>query len=306
MKLTAITRAGALATTQTAAIVDAMLAKHADLVIDTRHISTAGDQDRTTTLWTLKDSGFFTNQLEQTLLAGQGDLAVHSLKDLPTEDKSNLKIAAICMRRYPQDCLLSTSGVSSVDDLPAEARVGTSSLRRACQMRRLRSDLRIEPIRGNVPTRIQKLEQGQYDAIILARAGLERLGLMEKVSFSFSPDEFIPAPGQGALAVQIRGDNQKLARLLDSIDDSQARLCCLAERHILTVLRCGCHAPVGAYARIEAGRMQLTAFVSTIDGHTFIQHDIQGPAENWQELAGDLAGQLLQSGARQILKELQR
>ncbi|MCJ7728321.1 MAG: hydroxymethylbilane synthase, partial [Sedimentisphaerales bacterium] len=159
------------------------------------------------TLWELKSTGFFTSRLEDALLAKQADLAVHSFKDLPTEQREELTVAAVLDRRYPEDCLVSAAPIKSVTELPKGAKAGTSSLRRTVQLKRLREDLECVPIRGNVTTRLKKLEQGDFDAIVLARAGLERLNLADKISIIFDPTQFIPAPAQGALAVEVRADD---------------------------------------------------------------------------------------------------
>ena len=205
--LTVATRRGELALAQTQAVIAALKARHPDLDVHIREITTAGDKDRRTALWDLKDTGFFTSQLEDALLAGEADFAVHSFKDLPTQEREGLAVTAICNRQWPEDCLLAKQPVGSIDELPQSAKVGTSSLRRAAQLRHLRPDLQLVPLRGNVQTRIRKLQTTDLDAIILARAGLERLGLAETISVVFDPTQFIPAPAQGALAIQTRSDD---------------------------------------------------------------------------------------------------
>ena len=196
--LTVATRRGELAIAQTRTVIAALKAGHPEIEIRIREITSAGDRDRKTALWDLKDTGFFTSQLEEALLAGEADLAVHSFKDLPTARATGLAVPAICDRKWPEDCLLAKRPIGSLDDLPKSARVGTSSLRRAAQLRHLRPDLELVPLRGNVQTRINKLQTTDLDAIILARAGLERLGLTDAISLVFDPKEFIPAPAQGA------------------------------------------------------------------------------------------------------------
>ncbi len=202
------TRRGELALAQTRMVIAAVQAKHPDLDLRIVEITSAGDRDRRTALWDLKDTGFFTSHLEDALLEGKADLAVHSFKDLPTDQREGLAVTAVYDRRWPEDCLLAKRPVGSINELPTSARVGTSSLRRAAQLRHLRPDLQLVPLRGNVQTRIHKLETTDLDAIILARAGLERLGLAHLISFTFDPRQFLPAPAQGALAIQTRSDDE--------------------------------------------------------------------------------------------------
>jgi len=302
--LTVATRPGALALAQTQIVVDALKKIYPDIRIKVTKITTSGDTDRRTALWNLKTSGFFTSQVEDALLAGSADFAVHSFKDLPTQQREGLAVTAVCDRNFAEDCLLSADDVDSVQHLPKSARIGTSSLRRAAQLIHLRKDLKPTPVRGNVPTRIKKLDTGKVDAVILARAGVERLGLAEKISFSFDPEQFIPAPAQGALAVQTRADDIELNKLLEAIDDERAKLITLAERQILVTMRCGCHAPVGAFAKIAGSDMEIHAFISNVDGSDFIKRKISGPAEKAVPLAEHLAKDLLAAGGKQILESL--
>ncbi|MEN6336308.1 MAG: hydroxymethylbilane synthase, partial [Phycisphaerales bacterium] len=246
--LTVATRRGELAIAQTRLVIAALQARHSGIEIRVKEITSAGDRDRKTALWDLKDTGFFTSQLEDALLAGEADLAVHSFKDLPTHERKGLAITAICDRKWPEDCLLAKHPVGSLLELPKSAKVGTSSLRRAAQLRRVRPDLELVALRGNVQTRINKLRSTDLDAIILARAGLERLGLADAISMIFDPKEFIPAPAQGSLAIQTRSDDERVVEIVRSIDDGLSRALALAERQVLATMQCGCHAPVGAYA----------------------------------------------------------
>ncbi len=191
---TVATRAGKLAIAQTELVCSLLKEIHPDIQVEIKEITTAGDRDRRTALWNLKDTGFFTSTLEDALLTGQADFAVHSFKDLPTRQRDGLTIAAVCDRQYAQDCLIAAGSVTSIEQLPHAAKIGTSSLRRAALLKHLRPDLVPTAVRGNVLTRIGKLEEGKFDAVILARAGIERLGLTDKISFSFDPNQFIPAP----------------------------------------------------------------------------------------------------------------
>ena len=174
-------------------------------------------------MWDLKSSGFFTSQVEDALISEEADFAVHSFKDLPTQQRKGLALTAVCERTFAEDCLIASDSVSSIQQLRHSAKIGTSSLRRAAQIKHLRADLDPAPIRGNVPTRIKLLEEGKFDAIILARAGVERLGLGNKISLCFDPQQFIPAPAQGAIVVQTRTDDPTATELIAAIDDEKTK-----------------------------------------------------------------------------------
>jgi hydroxymethylbilane synthase len=324
--LNVATRRGELALAQTQAVIAALKTKHRDLEARIVEITSAGDRDRRTALWDLKDTGFFTSHLEDALLAGEADLAVHSFKDLPTDPREGLAVTAVYDRRWPEDCLVCRVGrahhpshghasaesvgtthptsIASLEALSNSARVGTSSLRRAAQLRHLRSDLQLVPLRGNVQTRIHKLEATDFDAIVLARAGLERLGMAHLISLTFDPREFLPAPAQGALAIQTRSDDEQTVALVQSIDDREARAVCLAERQVLVAMKCGCHAPVGAYACCAGDRMEIHAFIADVEGRNVIHKQAQGTVSQPVELGEKVAAALLDAGGREVLREL--
>jgi hydroxymethylbilane synthase len=304
--LTVATRRGDLAMVQTRGVIAALKAKHPEVEIRIKEFTTAGDKDRRTALWDLKDTGFFTSQLEEALLAGEADFAVHSFKDLPTHEPEGLTVTAICDRQWPEDCLLAKPPVGSIDDLPRSARVGTSSLRRAAQLQHLRPDLELVPLRGNVQTRIRKLQTTDLDAIILARAGLERLGLAHLISVVLDPRQFIPAPAQGALAVQTRSGNEATVAVVRSIDDPCARALASAERQVLATMKCGCHAPVGAYAECTDGTVEVHAFISDVHGRNIIRKRAAGPVSEALQLGERVAMELLDAGGREILRELEK
>jgi len=302
--LTVAARGGALAIAQTEIVNAGLQRIYPELKIEIKTVATRGDRDRRTALWDLKDSGFFTSQVEDALLAGEADLAVHSFKDLPTRLREGLTIAAVCDRAFPEDCLVSPNPISAIEQLGNSAKIGTSSLRRAVQIRRLRKDLEPVPIRGNVQTRIRKLDKGEFDAVILARAGLERLGLGDKISFCFDPRNFIPAPAQGALAVQTRETDIEIGKVVAAIDDEKVRMVTFAERQVLATMQCGCHAPVGAFANIVGDNIEICAFISDLQGENLVRREIVGPASKGQALAEQLAQELLQDGGREILAKL--
>ena len=302
--LTVATRSSQLALAQMRIVVSLLEKIYTDIQIRVKTVTTEGDVDRETALYKLESSGFFTNRVEQSLLSGEADFAVHSFKDLPTCERGELAIAAVCDRRYVEDCLIAGEDVSSIEQLGAKARVGTSSLRRAVQLRRLRDDIVPTSIRGNVTTRIRQLDEGKFDAIVLARAGLERLGLEERISVCFKPAMFIPASAQGALAVQVRSDDAETREMVAAIDDREGRLTALAEREVLRVLGAGCHGPAGTYAEIAGDDIKICGFLSDLEGRDFIRRDIAGPVEKAQELAGSLAVEILEAGGEKILENL--
>jgi len=304
--LTVATRGGKLALAQTEIITTALKEIHPDIEIKIKTITTKGDKDRRTALWKLKTTGFFTSRVEDALLAGQADFAVHSFKDLPTHQREGLTIAAVCERQFAEDCLIAADSARSMGQIPKAAKIGTSSLRRIAQIKHLRPDLQPADIRGNVTTRIGKLREGKFDAIILARAGIERLGLSDKISFCFDPQQFIPAPAQGALAVQTRTDDDATNELIAAIDDEKAHTTAFAERQVLSVMQCGCHAPAGAFAAIVGGDITICAFISDLEGRNFIRRQTTGPAANAQNLAEKIANELLTAGGKEILEKLER
>jgi len=303
--LTVATRGGALAVTQTKHVVATLEKINPGLEIAVKEISTTGDQDRRTALWNLRDTGFFTSQLEDALMAGEADFAVHSFKDLPTAEPQGLTIAAVFDRDFVEDTLISVPPVDSIEQLPTGAKIGTSSLRRAAQLKHLRPDLEPTPIRGNVQTRLDKLDADEFNAVLLARAGLERLDLAGRISFIFDPAVFIPAPAQGALGIQTRADDAETNRIIAAIDDENARTATNAERTILTTMQCGCHAPVGAYAAITGDEIDIRAFISQPDGGNFISRHVTGPATDAIRLAEQIAHELLNAGGKEILASLE-
>ena len=259
-------------------------------------IKTTGDHLQTASLVQAGGKGLFTKEIEEALLAGQIDLAVHSLKDLPTEMPVGLSIAAIPERESPFDALVG----SSLQELRHGGRVGTSSLRRSAQLKLLRPDLVTEPIRGNVDTRLRKLKEGQFDAILLAVAGLKRLGVEDEIAQIFTPKEMCPAPGQGALAIQTRtgGEAYKICALLNDPATSRAVEC---ERAVLAALGGGCQLPVGAFAEGD-DLLRLTAIVVAPDGSASLRSQQTGPAKFAQELGARVAADLAAIGAHDLLK----
>jgi hydroxymethylbilane synthase len=265
-----------------------------------RPIVTRGDRTQRSgePLPEIGGKGLFTAELEQGLREGTLDLAVHSLKDLPTEDPADVTIGAVCAREDARDCLVSRDGVD-LADLPAGAVVGSSSLRRAAQLRHRRRDLEVRSIRGNVETRVRKVRDGEYDATVLAAAGVLRLGLEAEVAEWLSEDVMLPAPGQGALAVQCRAGDERVLELLAAIDDPSARAETTAERAFLQELAAGCTAPVAARGETSrAGDVRLVALVADPEGTRMVRVSGSGSTT---EVGARLAREALETGADEIL-----
>jgi hydroxymethylbilane synthase len=244
-------------------------------------------------------TGVFVSALRESLRHGDVDLAVHSLKDLPTAPVPGILLAAVPARDDPRDALVGRDG-AKLADLPSGATIGTGSPRRAAQLRLMRPDIRPVPVRGNAGTRLAKVTSGAVDAVVLACAGLARIGQLDLVSEVFEPDAMIPAPGQGALAVECRADAGELAALLATVDDPGSRAAVTAERTVLAELEAGCSAPLGAYAA-GTGILQLTAAVVAGDGMTAVRASLSGPAAQAAKLGRDLAAELLRQGAGTIV-----
>jgi hydroxymethylbilane synthase len=239
--------------------------------------------------------GLFTKELEEALLDGRIHLAVHSLKDMPTELPEGLRLAAIPAREDVRDALIG----KTLDELPFGARVGTSALRRQAQLRALRPDLEIDSVRGNVDTRLRKLDEGQFDAIMLAAAGLRRLGWGNRITQYMSIDEMCPAVGQGALAIETTNDFHEV----DLLEDPTARAAITAERSLLQALGGGCQVPIGAHANITGRSLHLRAVVASADGALIIRQETEGPVAEAAELGARLADELIENGAREILDD---
>ena len=248
--------------------------------------------------------GIFIKEIEDALLAGTVDLAVHSMKDVPTETPAGLAFAAITRREDPRDCLVARPA-RTLQNLPAGARVGTSSLRRQAQLRHARPDLQLLDLRGNVDTRLKKLAVGEFDAIVLAIAGVNRLGASNEITQVLQPEVMLPAVGQGALGIETRADDREVAGLVAALDDAEARACVTAERALLRELEGGCQVPLGAYARRQGGELLLEARVYSPDGAQCVRGEDRGPASPLsaaEELGTRLARQLIANGADRILR----
>jgi hydroxymethylbilane synthase len=268
-------------------------------------IKTTGDKLQTASFARIGGKGVFIKELEEALLNEEIDLAVHSVKDIPTEVPSRLCFPVICRREDTRDCLVAAKN-ETLSTLRKGARIGTSSLRRQAQIRHARPDLDVRELRGNVDTRLRKVASGEYDAILLAKAGLDRLGWSNRISEVLSPEVCMPAVGQGALGVQARLKDNELAGALAPLDDFETRQSIVAERSLLAALEGGCQVPLGAWARLERGELAIDAVVCSPDGAQHVRQRATAPPDQARELGQRVAQMLIASGAREILEEVYR
>jgi hydroxymethylbilane synthase len=300
------TRASKLATTQSGHVRDMIKKIKPDVDISFVEVSTKGDRDKSDFLYKTQSVGVFTSEVENALLSNDADIAVHSLKDLPTEITKGLTIAAIPIREKVCDAMVAGAGISSINDLPKGANVGTSSLRRIAQLNHLHGNLNCKPLRGNVETRVSKVTSGQLDAIIVAQAGLNRLSMSDCISVVLDPTEFIPAPGQGALAIQVRDDDHELLELLSELDNNNARITTTVERSILSKLHGGCSIPLGVYSEIQGDEISIIAVISNVDATKYVRKTAKCSIAEAETIAETIATDLLDSGGREILEELRQ
>jgi hydroxymethylbilane synthase len=245
--------------------------------------------------------GFFVKEIEEALIAGKIDAAIHSMKDIPTDGPDELVLTSVTRREDHRDCLISSGG--KLSSLPRGSRIGTTSVRRAAQLLRAKPHFNITPVGGNVDTRLRKLSQGDCDALILAAAGLLRLGLQQKITEYLPLRTFLPAPGQGALAIQIRRDDSRTASVFQAIDDRNTRVAVEAERSFLKAIGGGCEIPVGAFGSVEKGRLHLRAMILSPDGKTAIKDELHGDPGDGPSLGEALAKRLLEAGGKHLVDE---
>lgn len=297
------TRQSPLALWQANYVKDRLIQLHPTLQVDLVPMVTKGDVLLDTPLAKIGGKGLFVKELENALLNGEADIAVHSMKDVPMQFPQGLCLSAICPREDPRDAFVSDR-YRTLDELPQGAVVGTSSLRRQCQLKQLRPDLDIHSLRGNVGTRLSKLDQGSYDAIILASAGLIRLGLRERIASFIEPEIFLPAAGQGAVGIECRLDDKEVHQLLAPLADAPTTACVLAERAMNNRLQGGCQVPIGGYAVLRNNQIYLRALVGALDGSVIIRAEGTSAVENGETLGVQIAEQLLQQGADKILHSI--
>ncbi len=273
------------------------------LAVTLKHIKTTGDKMLDTPLAAIGGKGLFVKEIEEALLRGEIDLAVHSVKDVPTHLPAGLAILAIPEREDPRDVLISRGG-ATLNRLASGSRIGTSSLRRQAQLLHARPDLSIQMLRGNVDTRLRKLEAGEYDGIVLASAGIRRLGWSDRVSEYLDPEVCLPAIGQGALALEGRADDAFVRDVAAHLDHKDTHTAVTAERALLERLEGGCQVPIAAHATLQAGVLTMTALVAGLNGRRIVRDSVQGPAAEAHQLGVRLAEKLLGLGADEILREI--
>jgi hydroxymethylbilane synthase len=297
------TRKSKLALWQAEHVAAMLRAQHPQCRVELVRMTTQGDRILDTPLAKVGGKGLFVKELEEGLLARRVDIAVHSMKDVTVDLPAGLHIAVVLEREEPFDALVSNR-YRRLDDLPHGAVVGTSSLRRQCQLRRRRPDLRIETLRGNVNTRLARLDEGRFDAIVLAAAGLKRLGMDERIAELIGADVSVPAVGQGAIGIECRSGDAEVQALIAPLDHAPTHARVRAERAFNARLNGGCQVPIGAFAELDERGMRLRGIVGSIDGSSVIEDDVSGAADEGEALGRELAERLLARGADTILREV--
>jgi len=297
------TRQSALALWQAHYVADALRALNPELVVELVPMVTQGDRILDVPLAKIGGKGLFVKELELAMLDGRADIAVHSMKDVPMAFPDGLSLAVICPREDPSDAFVSTR-FESLGTLPQGAVVGTSSLRRQCQLRRWRPDLQIRDLRGNVNTRLARLDAGEYDAIVLATAGLLRLKMADRIRHRIAPELMLPAVGQGAVGIECRTNDERTRALLAPLADHVTSRCVAAERAMNTRLQGGCQVPIAGYATYQDGRIQLHARVGAVNGSRLLEESISGPEADAELMGIEVAERLLAAGADVILAEV--
>lgn len=303
MKIRIATRKSPLALWQANFVKQQLLHYHKDLTVELIPMVTQGDVLLDSPLSKIGGKGLFVKQLEQAILDNLADIAVHSIKDIPSQFPDGLTLATICQRDEIRDAFVSNR-YNNLDELPKGAIVGTSSLRRQSQLRAAFPHIEIKDLRGNVGTRLSKLDNQEYDAIILAAVGLKRLSLTDRIRQYIDVDLMLPAVGQGAVGIETRCDDDAILQRLAPLDDKATRLCISAERAMNKQLQGGCQIPIACYSQLEGNTLRLQGLVGSVDGKTLIKEHIQGEASQAEQLGTTLANQLLDKGAKAILAEL--
>lgn len=303
MKIRIATRKSPLALWQANFVKQNLLLAHKDLKVELIPMVTQGDIILDSPLSKIGGKGLFVKQLEQAMLSNEADIAVHSIKDIPAQFPEGLMLAAICQRDEVRDAFVANK-YASLNDLPEGAIVGTSSLRRQCQLRSHYPHLKIKDLRGNVGTRLNKLDEEQYDAIILASVGLKRLSLEHRITQYIDTDLILPAVGQGAIGIESRTDDKQILDIISVLDDKKSRACIQAERAMNNALQGGCQVPIAGYCRLNNNELILQGLVGRVDGSKIIKQQITGYINEAESLGEKLAKQLLNQGADLILTEL--
>lgn len=303
MKIRIATRRSPLALWQANFVKQNLLLAHKNLTVELIPMMTQGDIILDSPLAKIGGKGLFVKQLEQAILTNQADIAVHSIKDIPAQFPEGLTLATICQRDDVRDAFISTH-YSNLDELPNGAIVGTSSLRRQCQLRANYPHLHIKDLRGNVGTRLAKLDNQEYDAIILASVGLKRLDLQDRIKQYIDISSILPAVGQGAIGIETRANDKPLLDILSVLDDKNSRICIQAERAMNKALQGGCQVPIACYSQLNNDILSLQGLVGSIDGSKIIKATVEGSINDPEKLGQTLAEHLLEQGAKSILQEL--
>jgi hydroxymethylbilane synthase len=297
------TRQSPLALWQAEYVKSRLLQLHPDIHVELVKMVTQGDKILDTPLAKVGGKGLFVKELETGMLAGEADIAVHSMKDVPVEFPDGLMLAVICEREDPRDAFVSNK-IESIDELPQGAVVGTSSLRRQSQLRAWRPDVQIRDLRGNVNTRLKKLDNGDYDAIILASAGLIRLGFEDRIKHPIDTSISLPAIGQGAVGIECRVGDERILNLIEPLNHSETSTCVQAERAMNHRLEGGCQVPIAGYAQLDDWNLSMRGLVGRPDGQLVIRGEVQGHSDQAEQLGIQLAEDLLARGAKEILQEV--
>ncbi|MBI5102636.1 MAG: hydroxymethylbilane synthase [Nitrospirae bacterium] len=308
-KLIIGTRASKLALWQAEWVKSELQRANPGLAVELNKIKTTGDKILDVPLAQVGGKGLFVKEIEEALLANEADIAVHSMKDVPTEFPEGLHLAVICKREDPRDAFITRKDdngftIKNFSSLLRGASVGTSSLRRSCQLLSKRPDLKIQQLRGNLDTRLRKLDDGQFDAIILAAAGVKRLGWADRITELIQPDVSLPAIGQGAIGIECRQKDERINKLIAFLNDTDTSICVRAERACLKKLEGGCQVPIAAYARIVDGRIVIDGLVGSVTGDRIIKAHLEGNTGDAEKLGIKLAEALLEQGAEKILAEV--
>ncbi|MBI3378129.1 MAG: hydroxymethylbilane synthase [Nitrospirae bacterium] len=303
------TRGSKLALWQAEWVKSELLKLNPDLTIELNKIKTTGDKILDVPLAKVGGKGLFVKEIEEAVLRGEAGLAVHSMKDVPTDFPKGLHLAVICKREDPRDAFIAPMQngkfkVQNFKSLPDGAIIGTSSLRRACQLLSIRPDLKIAQLRGNLDTRLRKLDEGQFDAIILAAAGVKRLGWAERITETIEPEVSLPAIGQGAIGIECRVDDDFINELISPLNHNETSICVKAERACLKKLEGGCQVPIAAHATLNNDKLSMDGLVGSVSGDRIIKSHIEGSPKDAESLGVKLAEDLLSKGAKEILDEV--
>ncbi len=297
-------RGSELALVQSNLVINELKKHYPNIDFKIKIIKTKGDKILDKTLDKIGGKGLFVKEIENALLEDEIDIAVHSMKDVPSEFPEGLEISAITKRKDVRDILVSKDG-KNFEDLKVGAKLGTSSLRRGAQLKGLRNDIEIVPVRGNVQTRINKIQELDLDGVILAAAGLLRLGLDDEISQYFDAGDIVPAVGQGALGIETRKDDVFIKEAVSKINDNLTEIAIMAERTFMKILNGGCHVPVGAFAYVESEKLKMIGLVASLDGQNVIKVSDEDKTENYAELGKRIANEVLSRGGRDILQEVE-